>query len=229
MEEIKNIINIAIDGPSGAGKSSVSKLVAKKIGFLYLDTGAIYRNLAYYFLQKGLKQEKEFNYKEKLKKLNLKISYVDGKQEIRINNVFFDEYIRTDEISKAASFVSRDFFVREFVLKIEREFAKINNVIMDGRDIGTVVLPQASLKIFLTASLDVRAKRRFNQLKLEGLNCEFSKVLKDMEKRDFKDSNRKIAPLKVANDAIVLNTSSLNLHKTVELVVDLIKSKVLEV
>lgn len=228
MKDFKKLVSVAVDGPSGAGKSSVSKIVAKRLNFFYLDTGAIYRNLAYYFLQKGLK-EKEFNFKENLKNLNLKIEYLDGEQIVKINNSFFGEFIRTDKISKAASLISRDFFVREFVLKIEREFAKNNSVIMDGRDIGTVVLPKADLKIFLTAFLKVRAKRRFEQLKLKGQKCEFLKVLEDIKKRDFKDSNRKIAPLKVAKDAVILNTNNLSLNETVEVVVGLIKKKILEV
>lgn len=228
MKNFKNLINVAIDGPSGAGKSSVSKVVAKKLNFFYLDTGAIYRNLACYFLKKGLKEEKEFNFEENLKNLNLKIEHFKEKQKIKVNGEFFGEFIRTDEISKLASFISRDFFVRGFVLKTEREFAKKNSVIMDGRDIGTVVLPKANLKVFLTASLNVRAKRRFEQLKLKGQNCNFSNVLADIKKRDFKDSNRKIAPLKAAKDAVILNTDNLNLNETVEVVVGLIKKKILE-
>lgn len=216
MGKIRNLVNVAIDGPSGAGKSSISKIVAKRLNFFYLDTGAIYRNLAYHFLQNGLKKEEEFNFEKALKNLNLEIEDVNGKQKIKINNKFFGEYIRTDEISKAASFISRDFYVREFVLKIEREFAKKNNVIMDGRDIGTVVLPKASLKIFLTASLKVRALRRFEELLAGGFQGNFEDVFAEIKIRDSNDSKRKISPLAMAKDAVLIDTSNFSLEESIE-------------
>ena len=213
---MKDFFSVAIDGPAGAGKSSVAEAVARKFKIFHLDTGALYRAIGLYFLRKDKLLQENLNFQKELECCNLKLNFNEGKQQIFVNGEIVDEEIRNSTVANAASFVSQNFEVREYVLKIERDFAKRNGVIMDGRDIGTVVLPEADVKIFLTASLKVRAFRRFEELKLKGENVNFSDVLKDIKKRDLNDVNRKIAPLKIAKDAVVVNNDNLNLEQSVE-------------
>ncbi len=223
------MVSIAIDGPAGAGKSSVAKKVSKKLKFLYLDTGALYRSLAYYFLKFDISIKDSLKIEEILNKCEMKFLYDKREgQQIFINEDRVDGFIRNNEISMAASNISKNFVVRKFLLKIQRNFAKKNSVVMDGRDIGTVVLPNANLKIFLTASLKVRATRRFEELIKNGSNVKFEEVLKDIEKRDFNDINRKIAPLKIADDAVVIDSSDLSLKESVEMVISLVEKIDLE-
>ena len=213
---MKDFFSVAIDGPAGAGKSSVAERVAKKFKIFHLDTGALYRAIGFYFLNVGKLTEENLNFQKELKYCNLELKFNEGIQQIFVNGDIVDEYIRNSEVAKAASFVSQNFEVREYVLKIEREFAKNNGVVMDGRDIGTVVLPDADVKIFLTASLKVRALRRFEELKFKGFNVNSSDVLKEIKARDLNDVKRKIAPLKIAKDAIIVNNDNLTLEQSVE-------------
>lgn len=196
---------------------------------MYLDTGALYRALGYYFLKKNISIENSLEIENIVNNCDVKLLYDDIKgQKIFVNGKRVDEFIRNNEVSMAASIISKSFVVRRFLLKIQRNFAKKSSVIMDGRDIGTVVLPNADLKIFLTASLEVRAKRRFEQLLRNGYNMKFEEVLNDIKKRDLNDSKRKISPLKIADNAVVIDTSSLSLKESVEKVISLVKKINLE-
>ncbi len=220
--------NIAIDGPAGAGKSSISFLAAKKLKILHLDTGALYRALAYYLTNCFNSDDVTFNLKEKLKVCMLKVKFCEGVQQIFVNKIRVDGFIRTEKIANAASLISKNADVRKFLLNSQRNLANCNDLIIDGRDIGTVVLPNADLKIFLTASLKVRALRRFKELKLKGIDVSFNDVLKDVKERDFNDINRKISPLKAAKDAVILNTTNLTIEESVRNILELAKKFVLE-
>lgn len=219
------MITIAIDGPSGSGKSTISKIIAKKIGFINVDTGALYRTIAYFFL------ENKINYKEKsevLKNLNnisVSLKNENFSQTIFLNGVDVTQKIRTNEISMVSSEISVIPEVRQFLLKLQRDIAKENNVVIDGRDIGTVVLPNADVKIFLTADLKVRAKRRYNQLISKGQSTTFDEILELINKRDYNDIHRKISPLKKANDAILVDNSNLNQKNTVDKLMEIIEKK----
>lgn len=218
------MFNIAIDGPAGAGKSSIAKAVSKKLGIIYLDTGALYRALGYYFLKKNISVENSLEIENIINECEIKLLYDNSRgYKIFVNGKRVDEFIRNNKISMAASIISKNVVVRKFLLKIQRDFAKKSSVVMDGRDIGTVVLPDADLKIFLTASLEVRAKRRFEQLLRNGYNVKLEKVLNDIKKRDLNDTKRKISPLKVADDAVVIDTSNLSLKESVEKVISLVE------
>lgn len=219
------MITIAIDGPSGSGKSTISKIIAKKIGFINVDTGALYRTIAYFFL------ENKINYKEKsevLKNLNnisVSLKNENFSQTIFLNGVDVTQKIRTNEISMVSSEISVIPEVRQFLLKLQRDIAKENNVVIDGRDIGTVVLPNADVKIFLTADPKVRAKRRYNQLISKGQSTTFDEILELINKRDYNDIHRKISPLKKADDAILVDNSSLNQKNTVDKLMEIIEKK----
>lgn len=219
------MITIAIDGPSGSGKSTISKIIAKKIGFINVDTGALYRTIAYFFL------ENKINYKEKsevLKNLNnisVSLKNENFSQTIFLNGVDVTQKIRTNEISMVSSEISVIPEVRQFLLKLQRDIAKENNVVIDGRDIGTVVLPNADVKIFLTADPKVRAKRRYNQLISKGQSTTFDEILELINKRDYNDIHRKISPLKKADDAILVDNSNLNQQDTVYKLIEIIKKK----
>lgn len=214
--------NIAIDGPAGAGKSSVSKAVANKLGFLYIDTGALYRAIGYYFKINNFNLTDE-NISFKLSDLSVELKYIDGTQYVFLNGENISDYIRTPEISSYASKISTIKEVRAFLLNTQREIAKKNNCIMDGRDIGTVVLPKADLKIFLTASAEIRAKRRILQLKENGVIREYNEILEDIIERDKRDMYRAEAPLKKAEDAVLLDTSKMSEDEVVEKIIGLIK------
>lgn len=219
------MITIAIDGPSGSGKSTISKIIAKKIGFINVDTGALYRTIAYFFL------ENKINYKEKsevLKNLNnisVSLKNENFSQTIFLNGVDVTQKIRTNEISMVSSEISVIPEVRQFLLKLQRDIAKENNVVIDGRDIGTVVLPNADVKIFLTADPKVRAKRRYNQLISKGQSTTFDEILELINKRDYNDIHRKISPLKKADDAILVDNSNLNQKNTVDKLMKIIEKK----
>ena len=219
--------NIAIDGPAGAGKSSISFLVSKRLKILHLDTGALYRALAYHLTNCPNFYEVNFNLEEKLKGCNIEVEFCEGVQKIFVNEIRVDEFIRTEKIANAASLISKNICVRKFLLNLQRDFAAKNNLIMDGRDIGTVVLPNADLKIFLTASLNVRALRRFKELKLKGVSVCFSDVLKDVKERDLNDVKRKISPLKAAKDAVILDTTNLTVEESVSSIIKLAEKFVL--
>lgn len=194
--------NIAIDGPAGAGKSTIAKKVAEKLGIVYVDTGALYRAVGLHMLNKKIDVRDSKNVVCELKNCKISMEYVDGMQKMFLCGRDVTNLIRTDDVSMAASIVSAISEVREFLLDLQRNIAKNQDIVMDGRDIGTVVLPDASVKIFLTASIDLRAKRRYYQLIASGEKVVFENVLSEMKKRDMQDMNRKISPLKQADDAI---------------------------
>lgn len=212
------MISIAIDGPSGAGKSTISRTVAGKLGYLYVDTGALYRTIGLYVLRKGGDPKNEQQVEALLPELKVDMGYENGIQQMFLQGENVTDQIRTPEVSMAASGVSAHSCVRAYLLELQRRLARENNVIMDGRDIGTVVLPKADVKIFLTASSEVRAKRRFDELTAKGENTTFEKVLEDVEKRDYADIHRAISPLVQAEDAIVADTSQLNFEESAALI-----------
>lgn len=215
------MVSIAIDGPSGSGKSTISKEVAQKLGFLHIDTGALYRTIAYYVFENQTPLDKV---PEVLNKISINLKFQDNRQIVFLNGKDVSEKIRTPEISSLASKVSKIEEVRRFLLKTQRDLAKENNVIMDGRDIGTTILPNADVKIFLTASSETRAKRRYLQLLESGVKCEYSEILKNVIERDNQDINRKISPLKKADDAILLDTSNLTFSESIDKIIEIIKS-----
>ena len=217
------MIRIAIDGPGGAGKSSVAKAVARKLGIIYVDTGALYRNIGLYTLRQGVDTKDREAVSALLPNIKLELKFEDGKQIILLNGVDEGDNIRTAEVSMAASNVSAIGEVRSFLLDMQRETARRNSVIMDGRDIGTVILPDAELKIFMTASPMARAERRFKELLLRGEDTTLEKVYEEMVARDKNDSERALAPLAAAEDAIGLDNSKMTEEETVNAVLKLVK------
>ncbi|MCI6728906.1 MAG: (d)CMP kinase [Candidatus Faecousia sp.] len=210
------VYSVAIDGPAGAGKSTMAKCLARKLGFVYVDTGAIYRTVGYHMNLMGIGPRDKDGVERLLDDVNLKITYGDdGSQHMLLNGFDVTEEIRTPEMSKIASEISAQPAVREFLLDMQRDIARTHNVIMDGRDIGTVVLPQADVKIYLTASARIRAERRMKEQEAKGQKQSFEKVLQEIEARDHQDMTRAIAPLKQAKDAVLLDTSELNLEESV--------------
>lgn len=219
------MINVAIDGPAGAGKSTIAKAAAKELGFIYVDTGALYRAIAYNAVKTGaIDDEQKIINMLDLTKVELK--YVNGVQAVYLNGEDVSAFIRTPEISMGASKVSAIPQVRAFLLNLQREIASTNNVIMDGRDIATVVLPNADVKIFLFASPECRAERRYKELIEKGESVSFDDVLKDVNQRDYQDSHREIAPLKPSDDSIMADTSELTLQESIDLIVNTIKEKI---
>lgn len=218
-------VNVAIDGPAGAGKSTVAKGAAKALNYIYVDTGALYRTVGLYFLRKsGTTKNKE----EIIKNINnvkVDLKFIDGEQRVFLGDDDVSQDIRTPEASMGASDVSAIPQVRAFLLDVQREIAKKNNCIMDGRDIGTVVLPDAKVKIFLTAAPELRAKRRYDELIAKGMTVEYEDVLKDQKQRDYQDMNRAIAPLKQAEDAVLVDSTAYSVQENIDIVVDIIKQK----
>ena len=203
---------IAIDGPAGAGKSTIAKALAKELGFRYVDTGAIYRTVAYFLDLLGVSPKDVDGVERYIDELTIDIEYDEsGKQHMLMNGMDVSDEIRTQDISQKASLVSAHPVVREVLLDMQRDVARKNNVIMDGRDIGTVVLPKADVKIFLTASVEVRAKRRYEELIARGQSAQLAQIQKEIEQRDYQDTHRPIAPLKMAKDSIKLDTSELDI------------------
>ena len=204
---------IAIDGPAGAGKSTIAKRMAKELGYYYVDTGAIYRTVAYFLDLLGVSPKDADGVERYIDELTIEITYdEEGKQHMLMNGMDVTDEIRTQDISQKASLVSAHAVVREVLLDMQRDVAKAHNVIMDGRDIGTVVLPKADVKIFLTASAEVRAKRRTDELLAKGQKAVYEVVLKEIQQRDYQDTHREIAPLKMARDSIKLDTSDLDIE-----------------
>lgn len=203
------MFNIALDGPGGAGKSSIAKAVAKELGFIYVDTGALYRAIGLYSLRNAIDTKDIDGVINSLKGINVDFTYVDGEQKVLLNNDDVSTDIRLPEVSMAASNVSAIPEVRSFLLDLQRKIANEKDCLMDGRDIGTVILPNAQLKIFLTASAEVRAKRRFDELTAKGQEVNYDEILKDLNERDYQDTHREIAPLKQADDAVLLDTSDM--------------------
>lgn len=218
------MINIAIDGPAGAGKSTVAKAVAKKLNFIYLDTGAMYRAVAYSAIKNGIAITDEQAISEFVKTITMDIAYDEnGEQQIFVFDENVTPYIRQNEISKAASDVSAYPSVRYRMVELQRIEAGKNNVVLDGRDIGTFVLPNAEYKFFMTASPEVRAKRRYDELLARGQSVDYDKVLNDIITRDYNDSHRAVAPLKQAEDAVYLDTSNMTVEEVTNFIIDRIK------
>lgn len=218
------MINIALDGPVGAGKSSVARECAKRLGFLYVDTGALYRAVGLFCVRNGIEMtvENENAVEEAIGQgLKLELRLADGTQLVYMNGENVSEEIRLPEISMAASAVSAIPAVRRFLLETQRAVAASHNVIMDGRDIGTVILPKAQVKIFITAKPEIRAKRRYDELTAKGIEADYNEVLSDLMTRDYNDSHRKEAPLKQAEDAVLLDTSELDFEQSVRAVIRL--------
>ena len=219
-------INVAIDGPAGAGKSTLARAAAGRLEFIYVDTGALYRSVAYYVLKKGRDPKNSGEVIALLPEIKPELKYIDGVQHVFINGEDVSEHIRTPEISMNASAVSAIPEVRQFLFDIQKNIAANNDIIMDGRDIGTVVLPHAQVKIYLTASDKVRAERRCAELAAKGENADLDTVLEDIRRRDYNDMHRETAPLKQAEDAVLLDTSELDPKQSLDRLVEIIKSRI---
>lgn len=214
---------IAIDGPAGAGKSTIAKKVAKTKGFIYVDTGAMYRAMAYYLLTEKVNPENAKEIEEKCQGADITIQYVDGEQVVLLNGENVNGVLRTEEVGNMASTTSKNPKVRERLTQLQKELAAKNDVVMDGRDIGTCVLPNADVKIYLTASPAVRAKRRFDELTAKGESCDIKKIEEDIVKRDQQDMSREIAPLKQAEDAHLVDSSYMTIEEVVQKILSLCK------
>ena len=220
-------ISIAIDGPAGAGKSTIAKRLAKEMGYMYVDTGAIYRTVAYFFDLWGVAPKDIDGITRYIDELNIAIEYdEEGVQHMIMNGIDVTNDIRTPEISQKASLVSAHAIVRDMLLDMQRDVAKEYDVIMDGRDIGTVVLPKATVKIFLTASAEVRAQRRCDELNAKGMKANYNQVLKDIQQRDYQDTHREVAPLKMCRDSVKLDTSDLDIDGVIAAMKEIIQKKV---
>mgnify|MGYP006067660311 FL=1 len=219
-------MNIAIDGPAGAGKSTIARKVAEKLSFLYVDTGAMYRAIAVYFLRTGLDPEKEEDVKQVCEKADISIAYKEKEQRIYLNQEDITGLLRTEETGKMASLSSAHPLVREKLLETQRELARKNSVVMDGRDIGTKVLPEAEVKIYLTASVHTRALRRYQELKEKGIDCQLSEIEKDIEDRDYRDMNRPVSPLRQAEDAVLVDSSEMTIPQVLDKILEICKEKV---
>lgn len=223
-------ISIAIDGPAGVGKSTIAKLLAQELGYVYVDTGALYRAIAVFLSDCGISPDdlQEERIADLIRDIRVEIRYEDGTQHVLVNGTDVTGRLRTQEISRMASVTSALPCVREKLLDLQRELAEKYDVIMDGRDIGTVVLPQATLKLFLTASAYVRAKRRYDQLKESGILGDetLSSIRKEIEERDYQDSHREIAPLKPAGDAVIVDSSDLSMEEEIRMILSHLKEKI---
>ena len=219
--------SIAIDGPAGAGKSTIARRLAKDLGYYYVDTGAIYRTVAYFMDLLGVSPKDLDGVNRYIDELTIGIEYdEDGVQHMIMNGMDVTQDIRNQDISQKASLVSAHAVVRDVLLDMQRDVAKTHNVIMDGRDIGTVVLPKADVKIFLTASVDVRAKRRTDELIAKGQKAELSQIKKEIELRDYQDTHRPIAPLKMARDSVKVDTSDMDIETVLQTIKDIVGKKI---
>lgn len=213
--------NVAIDGPAGAGKSTIAKLVAKEKGYVYVDTGAMYRGLAVYFLEKGIAADDADQIAEACRDVDVTIRYEDGQQQVYLNGENITSRLREEAVGNMASRCSAIPAVRAKLLELQQELAKTQDVIMDGRDIGTCVLPCADVKIYLTASVETRARRRYDELKAKGEVCDFDEIAKDIKERDERDMNRATAPLKQAADAVLVDSSDMTIEEVVNTIAGL--------
>ncbi len=220
------VINVAIDGPAGAGKSSVAKAASAELGYIYVDTGALYRAVGVNALRKGIDTKDKEKVTATLNSITVELKFVNGEQQVFLNGENVSSEIRTPDASMAASDVSAIPAVREFLFDLQRDIAKNNNCIMDGRDIGTVVLPNAQVKIFLTAAPEKRAKRRYDELIAKGSKVKYNNVLEDLIQRDYNDSHREVAPLKPAEDSIIIDTTNFTLEQSINSVVNTVKENV---
>lgn len=219
-------INIALDGPSGAGKSTIAKRLAQRMGYVYVDTGALYRSIAYYVISKGADPTDSMQVCPLLGEIDVKLVYENGSQRVVLNGEDVSDKIRTPEISMGASGVSAIPAVREFLFELQKSIARENDIIMDGRDIGTVVLPDADVKVFLTATAEERANRRFKELQEKGDASTYEQVLEDIKQRDYNDTHREIAPLKKAEDAVEVDSTNLSLSEAVEAIYKITEEKI---
>lgn len=218
-------MNVAIDGPAGAGKSTIAKRVAKEMGYIYVDTGAMYRSLALYFIRLGIDKDDEKRISEACKDADVTIDYVNGEQQVVLNGENVTGLIRTEEVGNMASASSVFKDVRTKLVALQQKLAESKDVIMDGRDIGTCVLPGAQVKVFLTASVDERANRRYKELVEKGENPNLDKIKADIEERDYRDSHRENSPLRQADDAVLVDSSDMTIDEVVSTIIDLCKSK----
>lgn len=214
--------NVAIDGPAGAGKSTVAKSVAALKNFIYVDTGAMYRAMALFMLREGVDPADAAAIADKCKEADITIQYVDGEQVVLLNGENVNAYLRTEEVGNMASTTSAQPAVRTKLVELQQALAAKSDVIMDGRDIGTVVLPHAQVKIYLTASSMVRAKRRYDELTAKGESCDLGKIRQDIEDRDYRDMHRETSPLKQAEDAVLVDTSDMTIEQVIDRIVALI-------
>ena len=219
------MIQVAIDGPGGAGKSTISKAVAAKLGIVYVDTGALYRTVGYYVRTREIDPHDTEAVSACLSEVTIEVKYVEGAQRVYLNGEDLGDRIRTPEMSMYASAVSAIPAVRAFLLQTQKDIAAKNSVIMDGRDIGTVILPCADVKIYLTASAECRAKRRYDELIAKGQQVRFEDVLREMNERDEADSTREIAPAQAAEDALVVDNTGMNLEQSVDAIIALIRER----
>lgn len=219
------MISIALDGPAGAGKSTVAKGAAKELGFIYVDTGALYRTVGLKFIREGYDTNLDCDIEAILKTIEVDIKFIDGAQHVFLNGEDVSDEIRTPEASMMASAVSAKPPVRAFLLEMQRKLARENNVLMDGRDIGTVVLPNATLKFFVTASVEERANRRYKELIEKGMDVNYDDIYKDIETRDYNDSHREIAPLKPAEDSIMFDTTGNTLEESIAQLLAMVKER----
>ncbi|MBE5900653.1 MAG: (d)CMP kinase [Lachnospiraceae bacterium] len=217
--------NVAIDGPAGAGKSTIAKALAKELQFVYVDTGAMYRALAYFFLSRKADISNEEEIGEFVKEATVEIAYEDGKQQVLLNGENVTSHLREEEVGNAASRTSAYPAVRAHLLKLQQDLAATQDVIMDGRDIGTCVLPKAQLKIFLTASVETRAKRRYDELLAKGEQADLSEIAAGIQERDERDMNREIAPLKQAEDAVLVDSSYMSIDEVVNTIRNLVMER----
>ena len=209
-------MNIAIDGPAGAGKSTIAKRLAKKLGFIYVDTGAMYRAMAYYFLQHNIDAKDEKAIAAACPDVDVTITYENGEQQVLLNGENVNGVIRNEEVGNMASSTSVYPVVRKKLVELQRQLAKSADVIMDGRDIGTCVLPDAQVKIYLTASSATRAKRRYDELTEKGVSCDLAEIEKDIIDRDYRDMHRETSPLRRAEDAVLVDSSEMNIDEVVD-------------
>lgn len=214
---------VAIDGPAGAGKSTIAKRVAKQKGFIYVDTGAMYRAMAIYMIRNNVDGYNEILVSECAQKADITFGYIDGNQHVFLNGEDVTPYLRTEETGNMASLTSKYSKVRERLTVLQQDFASKNNVVMDGRDIGTVVLPNANVKIYLTASSSVRAKRRYDELKAKGEDADLKKIEEEIIARDHQDMTREVAPLKQAEDAVLVDSSDMTIEEVAECIITLIE------
>lgn len=221
-QEVSFMINVAIDGPAGAGKSSIAAAVAGKVGYIYVDTGALYRAVAYSVIKNGTDPSESEKVISLLSKLQVELKFVDKCQRVFVNGEDVSDMIRTPEVSMGASVVSAIGEVRNFLFELQKKIARENNVIMDGRDIGTVVLPDAQLKIFLTASPQERARRRYEEIK-DKQDVSFDEILRDIIKRDENDMNRAVSPLRQAKDAVLVDTTEMSIEEVISCIEDMIR------
>ena len=220
-------ISVAIDGPAGAGKSTIARRLAENLGFRYVDTGAIYRTVAYFMDLWGVSPKDVYGVNRYIDELTVGITYDDaGKQHMLMNGMDVTEDIRTQEISQKASLISAHAVVRDVLLDMQREMAEQYDVVMDGRDIGSVVLPKATVKIFLTASPEVRARRRYNELVEKGQKANYEQVLKEVQQRDYQDTHREIAPLKMCRDSVKVDTSEMSLEASIAAIQKIVEEKI---